>query len=125
MIWLGPSLFEGIKFCPPDGVTVGQSARVAIRYLEAHPARQHEPFGDLAMQAFQEAWPCRNSVPRAKDGDWLFTGLGGQAIEPLRLRAKSESPGTPMSGLTLCGRKNVALWLDLKTVAAGLISVQG
>jgi hypothetical protein len=59
MIWLGPTLSEGSRYCPPVGVTVGQSTRVMVKFVEGNLARQNEPFDQLAMQAFQQAWPCR------------------------------------------------------------------
>jgi hypothetical protein len=43
----------------PDGVTLGQEVRVVISYIEARPARMHELFRGLALEALQAAWPCR------------------------------------------------------------------
>jgi hypothetical protein len=42
----------------PAEVTVGQMVRVVIAYIEARPARMHEPFGWLALEALRTAWPC-------------------------------------------------------------------
>ena len=43
----------------PRGVTGMQSVRVVIAYIEARPARMHEPFKGLAFEALRTAWPCR------------------------------------------------------------------
>ena len=46
------------RFCPPPSVTPDQLVRVVVQYLEAHPARLHENFFQLAYQAMHAAWPC-------------------------------------------------------------------
>jgi hypothetical protein len=33
--------------------------RVVVAYIEQRPARMHEKFGLLAVEALQKAWPCR------------------------------------------------------------------
>ena len=43
----------------PPNVTLDQIVRVIVAYIEARPSRMHEAFGDLAVEALQEAWPCR------------------------------------------------------------------
>jgi hypothetical protein len=43
----------------PDEATVAQATRVIVAYIEARPARMHEPFNDLALEALREAWPCK------------------------------------------------------------------
>jgi len=45
--------------CPPSGATVGQAVRVIVAYIDAHPERLHEQFEPLALEALQQAWPCR------------------------------------------------------------------
>lgn len=45
--------------CAPNGSTQGQTVRVVLQYIEAHPARQHENFLILAVEALRAAWPCR------------------------------------------------------------------
>ena len=45
--------------CPPSGVTMGQALRVVVAYIDQLPARLHEPFAELALEALQQAWPCR------------------------------------------------------------------
>jgi hypothetical protein len=43
----------------PDKVTINQASRVVIAYIEARPARMHEPFNELALEALRDAWPCK------------------------------------------------------------------
>ncbi len=45
--------------CTPNGSTQGQAMRVVVQYIDARPARQHENFADLALEALRSAWPCR------------------------------------------------------------------
>ncbi|MDP9373252.1 MAG: hypothetical protein M3Q65_12525 [Chloroflexota bacterium] len=57
-------IVSGISFmdadtCKPKGVTLGQMIRVVVRYIDARPARQHESFNGLALEALRAAWPCR------------------------------------------------------------------
>jgi hypothetical protein len=40
------------------GVTGIQQIRVVIAYIEARPARMHELFDILALEALRAAWPC-------------------------------------------------------------------
>lgn len=47
------------KACLPTGVTGGQTVRVVVAFINRHPARMHEPFEGLAIEAIREAWPCR------------------------------------------------------------------
>jgi hypothetical protein len=49
----------GQEFCSPKGVSIGEAVAVVIKYMEARPERMHEPFGNLAAEALQAAWPCR------------------------------------------------------------------
>jgi Rap1a immunity proteins len=45
--------------CLPNGVTQGQMVRVVAYYIDARPARQHEDFTQLTIEALRAAWPCR------------------------------------------------------------------
>jgi hypothetical protein len=47
------------RFCFPEGVTNRQMVQVVVTYIEARPARMHEDWRDLALEALREAWPCR------------------------------------------------------------------
>ena len=58
---LAPSNTRDLGYCVPAGVTLGQARNVAIDYIDHNPARQHEPFGALVLDAFRAAWPCRSS----------------------------------------------------------------
>jgi hypothetical protein len=46
-------------FCLPDEATLGQAVRVAVKWLEDHPARLHERAIDLVLSALRENFPCR------------------------------------------------------------------
>src|SRR5262249_1814763 len=48
-----------LGFCIPDGTNAGQAIRVVVLYIDQRPARMHERFEDLALEAMQKAWPCR------------------------------------------------------------------
>jgi hypothetical protein len=45
--------------CPPKGTNIGQAIRVVVRYIDQRPERMHEKFMTLALEALQQAWPCR------------------------------------------------------------------
>jgi len=46
------------RSCRPTDVTIVQIAKVVVTYLDQNPARLHEPFNSLALEAFAHAWPC-------------------------------------------------------------------
>ena len=50
---------RSVFLCVPEGATPEQGVRVVIKYIEARPERMHEPFGKLALEALEEAWPCK------------------------------------------------------------------
>lgn len=58
LLWVGSSLPEKGKFCPPAGITPEQAQRVVVRWLEMHPGKLHLSFKGLALEALIEAWPC-------------------------------------------------------------------
>jgi Rap1a immunity proteins len=43
----------------PAAVAAGQAVRVVVAYIDARPARMHERFDRLAIEALRETWPCR------------------------------------------------------------------
>ena len=45
--------------CAPQSGTNEQSIRVVVQYIESRPARMHEHFMVLALQALRAAWPCK------------------------------------------------------------------
>jgi hypothetical protein len=50
---------RSVFLCVPEGATPEQGVRVVIKYIEARPERMQEPFGKLALEALEEAWPCK------------------------------------------------------------------
>jgi hypothetical protein len=42
----------------PQAATLEQQIRVVVAYIEARPARMHERFDGLAIEALAVAWPC-------------------------------------------------------------------
>jgi hypothetical protein len=60
LTFIGSSLPEGYRTCPPKTATHGQKIRVVIRYLEQQPERLHEPFNGLVLEALSSAWPCKD-----------------------------------------------------------------
>jgi hypothetical protein len=47
------------EICVPSEVTMGQVVRVVVQYTDNQPARHHELFGVLAVEALRKAWPCQ------------------------------------------------------------------
>jgi hypothetical protein len=50
-----------LHICLPPQATDGQAIQVVIQYIDARPARLHENFTLLAIEALQHAWPCEES----------------------------------------------------------------
>lgn len=48
------------KACPPNEGSLGQSVRVVVAFINQNPARMHEPFEALVIDALRGAWPCKN-----------------------------------------------------------------
>ena len=44
--------------CAPPAVSLEQTVRIVVQYIDSQPNRLHEPFDDLAAEAFIKAWPC-------------------------------------------------------------------
>jgi hypothetical protein len=55
---VGPG-FNGVKACPAQTVSVGQTRDIVVQYLAANPARRHLEAAGLAAIALAEAFPCR------------------------------------------------------------------
>ncbi len=47
-----------IRFCRPNGSTVSQGVKVAVKFIENNPAKMQMSVQVLAALAFAEAWPC-------------------------------------------------------------------
>src|SRR5438552_1325590 len=60
---LGDALQPLLRFCSPQGSTLGQALDVVVQYLERTPATRHLNFVILAQVALQDAWPCANKNP--------------------------------------------------------------
>jgi hypothetical protein len=45
--------------CVPDRTIAREAAKVIVLYVDQRPARMHERFEKLALEALQRAWPCR------------------------------------------------------------------
>jgi hypothetical protein len=46
--------------CPPkDAAIRQQSVRVVVKYIDELPARRHEQFSALALEALRAAWQCK------------------------------------------------------------------
>lgn len=50
---------SGLGVCAPASSTSGQAIRVVVKYIDDRPARMHENFKPLALEALREAWPCK------------------------------------------------------------------
>jgi hypothetical protein len=50
-----------LRFCVTDGTTTGKALRVAVAYLESKPDRRNESFVLLSLEAFAQAWPCKQA----------------------------------------------------------------
>jgi hypothetical protein len=45
--------------CAPTTSTHRQVVRIIVKYIDDRPARLHESFLKLALEALQAAWPCK------------------------------------------------------------------
>jgi hypothetical protein len=54
-----PMVHYGYCINVPDEATLAQKVRVVVAYIEARPARMHQDFRRLAVEALRTAWPCR------------------------------------------------------------------
>jgi Rap1a immunity proteins len=55
----GVLYMRGLEVCELAGVTHGQELAVVAQYIDARPARMHEDFRKLALEALTAAWPCK------------------------------------------------------------------
>ena len=54
--------YSSDAICPPrkgGKISLGQVARVVVQYVDNNPARMHEDFKKLALEAMRAAWPCQ------------------------------------------------------------------
>src|SRR6516162_3713376 len=52
--------------CVPAGTTAQQAASIVVQYIDGQPARIHEDFNRLAVEALRANWPC-SLVAGARD----------------------------------------------------------
>jgi hypothetical protein len=52
--------FNGQAYCicVPAGTTAQQATSVVVQYIDGQPARIHEAFNRLAVDALRANWPC-------------------------------------------------------------------
>lgn len=50
--------WDYVMVCPPDGVTVGQTRDIALKFLILNPGKRHKSAAELVLDALIEAWPC-------------------------------------------------------------------
>jgi Ssp1 endopeptidase immunity protein Rap1a len=50
----------------PERVTNWQFVAVVVHFIEARPARMHEDFQQLALEALRDAWPCAGAATSVK-----------------------------------------------------------
>jgi Ssp1 endopeptidase immunity protein Rap1a len=44
--------------CVPSGTTAQQATSVVVQYIDGQPARIHEDFNPVAVEALRANWPC-------------------------------------------------------------------
>lgn len=80
--WVATGLTDDrLRSCRPSAVTPKQIAKVVVTYLDRNPARLHEPFVGLALEALANAWPCAR---QDASPDTLGDILRRQGIEPTK-----------------------------------------
>jgi hypothetical protein len=55
------ALDPSIRFCPPPRVAPGQTVKIVVKYLDAHPEQMNDDFTLLVVRAFNQVWPCSNA----------------------------------------------------------------
>ena|SRR5437870_246669 len=55
------SLLASSLFCPPPGVTVGQMAKVFLKYMDEHPEDLHRYASPMLATALRKAFSCPGS----------------------------------------------------------------
>jgi hypothetical protein len=55
----GGQASDAVCWDVPDETTTEHRVRVVVGYIEADPARMHEPMPRLAIEALRDAWPCK------------------------------------------------------------------
>jgi hypothetical protein len=50
---------NGVTFCPPNGVTIGQLSDIVKKWLVDNPQHRHFVADSLLVAALSEAFPCK------------------------------------------------------------------
>lgn len=58
IVLVGPLLPSELRICAPATATNTQAVKVVVAYFQRIPARMHEPFAGLTIEALRRAWPC-------------------------------------------------------------------
>ena len=48
--------------CVPAGTTSQQATSIVVEYIDGQPARSHEDFNSLAVEALRANWPCSQAA---------------------------------------------------------------
>ena len=51
----------------PAGTSAQQTARIVVQYIDGQPARIHEDFNRLTVEALRANWPCSLAAGDARD----------------------------------------------------------
>ena len=54
--------YNGIFFCPPKNVRLGQILDIVFRYLQNHPESRNKPAYEIVTKALKEVWPCKSKI---------------------------------------------------------------
>lgn len=54
LIYASPS-----SICPPQSEEAREDVRIVVKYIDDQPARLHEQFFVLALEALRAVWPCK------------------------------------------------------------------
>jgi hypothetical protein len=82
-----PNMPADTRACAPAQGSVMESAKVLLRYVDAHPDRVNEAGITLAIEALRDAWPCEGDDAAAR-------GRPGPGPKPKK-RAAKKPPAAP------------------------------
>lgn len=67
VLYFAQAFESQLRYCRPNAAGNEQGLRVLVRYLETNPDKLHLDIRILTLQAFHQAWPCKQESP-AKRG---------------------------------------------------------
>lgn len=85
---------NGLFFCMPEGVTVGQLVSMSLKYLNENPEMLNKAADILITKNLRNVWPCQNSVENST-GEASSTSSGSIDATPnkvKKLKPKSVKP---------------------------------